>query len=331
MDRVLILGGTHFIGRNMVAYLNSLASVEITLFNRGITNKDLFPGISQIHGDRNTSDIDVIFDENWDYIVDFSCFFPDALDRVLTHLDKGLKRYIFISTCSVYDHDADTSKLRTEAAPTLSCSTAEAKDPGVQTYGRRKAECERILAQRKLKFSIFRPALVYGQYDPTDRLYYWLYHVKNGNPLLIPDRGERVFSVTYVRDLVEAIVLSLNDHHPSDIYNITTVPAVSILKIIKTAAEVLGQYPVSYFASPSFLHEQQVAQWTDLPLWLDDDEHTYDHGKIREDLGLKIADFKDSISKTIRYYDALGWPEPKHGITEGRKEELIRILSGTAE
>ena len=70
MDKLLILGGTNFIGRNLVDSLLKLDKFDITLFNRGKTNPDLFPEIKQLHGDRNTSEIHLIDKEAWDYIID---------------------------------------------------------------------------------------------------------------------------------------------------------------------------------------------------------------------------------------------------------------------
>ncbi len=327
MDKILILGGTNFIGRNLVDRLIQLDNFDITLFNRGKSNPNLYPTINELHGDRNTSEINMIFKENWDYIIDLSCYFPGSLSHIVSHLDKPIKRYVFISTCSVYDNDLDKSILRDENSSTLNCTEKESTDTSVATYGNRKAECERILERSDLRYSIFRPALVYGPFDSTDRFYYWLYQIKKGNQLLIPNQGNNLFSVTYVKDLVQAIIKSLQVDNHSDIYNVTTHPDLSISKLIDITSQLLDKHPNLYFGDSDFLNQNQIAQWTDLPLWLDCDYFTYNNTKILRDLKIEFTDFKDSVSDTINYYHKRNWKEPIYGISENNKNELIKKIT----
>ncbi len=53
--RILVLGGTSFVGRAIVE--DALrAGAEVTLFSRGKTGTDLFPGLPRLIGDRDTGD-----------------------------------------------------------------------------------------------------------------------------------------------------------------------------------------------------------------------------------------------------------------------------------
>ena len=309
--------------------MNSLIQLdqfEITLFNRGKSNPDLYQSLKKIKGDRDTSDINEIFKDKWDYIIDVSCYFPNSLSRIISHLDKSIKRYIFISTCSVYDNELDNTILRDEDSPTLNCSKKERTDTSVATYGKRKAECERILIQSDLKYSIFRPALVYGPFDSTDRFYYWLFQVYKYNQLLLPNKGNQLFSVTYVGDLIQSVIKSLNVDLDSEIYNTTTYPLFSISKLITAASQLLGKQPHLYSADSDFLNKNKVAQWTDLPLWLDCDFFTYSNEKILRDLKIETTDFKNSVLNTINYYETLDWKKPNYGMNEKVKNGLIKEL-----
>ncbi len=323
MDKILILGGTNFIGRNLVDSLIQLGYFDITLFNRGKSNPNIYPTIKKLSGDRNSSDISVIFKEKWDYIIDLSCYFPNSLDHIITQLKNVPKRYVFISTCSVYDNDLDKSILRNEDSPTLGCTYKERSDSSVATYGKRKAECERIIIQSGIEYSIFRPALVYGPFDSTDRFYYWLYQIKTDKKLLVPNKGKNLFSVTYVRDLVQVIIKSLNYNIGSDIYNVATYPDISLSKLIDTTSQLLNKDPNLYFTDSTFLSNNNIAQWIDLPLWLDCDYFTYNNTKVLKDLKMEITEFRSSVSDTLDYYNKLDWNEPKYGITEKVKNELI--------
>ncbi len=326
MEKILILGGTNFIGRNLVDRLLGHNQYKITLFNRGITNPGLFPGIRKMKGDRNISDVNLISKENWDYIIDLSCYYPDSLIKVINSLKNDVQKYIFISTCSVYDHELNKKILRGEDSLIRDCNDKDRVDSSINTYGKRKAECERLLQKSGLRYTIFRPALVYGEYDNTDRFYYWLYQINKSKELMIPNNGENLFSVTYVKDLIQVIINSINSGSKSDIYNVTTYLKLSISRITEMSSKLLNSYPKLYNANSEFLNDNRIAQWTDLPLWLDCDYFTYDNAKIISNLKMEITDFEISLKETIDYYNNMNWKEPKSGISDKLKHKLIDKL-----
>jgi len=102
-NKILILGGTEFVGRQLVEDLSKDSSIELYLFNRGKTNADLFPKVQRIIGDRETKDIEQLRQHQWDYIIDFSSYFPQSLSNTLEVINQDVKKYIYISTISVYD------------------------------------------------------------------------------------------------------------------------------------------------------------------------------------------------------------------------------------
>lgn len=326
MKKVLILGGTSFIGRNLVEVLLKRRDLEITLFNRQKTGVDLFPEVNKIKGDRETKDIEQISTQKWDVIIDVSCFYPADLRSVLGYLKTKPTKYIFISTCSVFDTTENNQPYKQESFPTQLCSESEATDRTVNTYGNRKAECERIVMQSGLEYIIFRPALVYGQYDPTDRFYYWLYQVAKNDPILIPDNGERKFSVTYVQDLVKLISTAINTSK-TGVYNAISTVETSIDQIVSETEHILNKKAKRINARHSFLKQNNINQWVDMPLWIDNDNFTFLNNKTKADFNFEPIDFKTSVKKTIQYYEALNWPNPTYGIEESNRVSLIHELS----
>ncbi|QQR88358.1 MAG: NAD-dependent epimerase/dehydratase family protein [Flavobacteriales bacterium] len=326
MKSALILGGTQFIGRNLVERMLGIEGFAITLFNRGRTGGELFPGVERIIGDRRTKEIERIASKDWDIVVDLSCYFPDDLKSTLRNLKGRPERYVFVSTCSVYEPN-DTHILRNEEARVLGCTRAEYADDSPATYGNRKAECERILAASGLDHVVFRPALVYGPYDPTDRLYYWLHQVKCKDELLLPDNGERKFSVTYVQDLVRAIVRSMEQPTRSKVYNTITVPETSIGEIVRVTSALLQRSVPVRNASPSFLKGHGVRPWLDMPLWIDGDHFTYSNQRIKDELGLVPTDRLESIRATLDHFDKRGWPQPGYGMSDGQRRELLGLCA----
>jgi 2'-hydroxyisoflavone reductase len=327
MEKLLIIGGTQFIGRNLLLKLQESNKYDITLFNRGKTNASLFPQFKRIIGDRNTDDISKIGQEEWDYIIDLSCYYPDSLEKILPLIKDSVKRYVFVSTCSVYDRNENKSSIATlENGPLLDCSKEQETESLPAAYGNKKVACERLLAASGLDYISLRPSLVYGAYDHTDRLYYWLYQVKHKTPILVPDHGERLFSITYVTDLVHAIIKSLNVEVHSNIYNVISEEFTSIKNIIATASDLLNRSPQIISATPDFLHQHQIQEWTTMPLWIDGDYFTYSDKKLITDFDISLSDWTKSIQETVDYYETLDWSNPIYGLPDTKRLELISLI-----
>jgi len=207
MKKLLILGGTAFVGRVVVEKLLR-KKYDVTLFNRGKTNSNLFPKVKRILGNRETDDIKQILDKDWDCVIDLSGFYPLTFNKLIDDLKGRVGRYIFVSTISVYDLDKYGDKYVSENIETLPCSD-EQKEPKdmMITYGNKKAECERILlSQDSFDKIIFRPSLIYGKYDYTDRFYYWLYKIMNQETILVPESTQSLSNYTYVDDFAKLII-----------------------------------------------------------------------------------------------------------------------------
>ncbi|MFK8038127.1 MAG: NAD-dependent epimerase/dehydratase family protein [Crocinitomicaceae bacterium] len=327
MKKILILGGTQFIGRNLVERLIAIDEFDITLFNRQQTQIDLFPEIKKIKGDRGTDEIKQIKKENWDFVIDLSCYYPNWLKSTIINLNVNLEKYIFISTCSVYDNKLNPAPIKDEQTKTQTCSSSQLTDKSIESYSNRKAECERILKNSNLDYLIFRPSVVYGKYDYTDRFYYWIYQVKYKKALLLPDSGKRQFSLTYVSDLVDSIVKALSKNIKNNTYNVVSNPKTNINEVIEYATEILNSKNELINAKPEFLKKNKVSQWFDMPFWLDGDFFTHSNHKYINDFELEPTELKKSIEETIKYYENLGWKEPKYGMTEKRRMELLEKIN----
>lgn len=158
MKKILVLGGTMFVGRALVEKLIVLPEYEITLFNRGKSNANLFPGIQQIHGNRETGDIFQVCSQHWNCVIDFSGYYPVSFEKLLASLKGKVGRYIFISTISVYDLEKFNGRFVAETDEILPCSDAQKISKLPHAYGEKKAEMERILLRQDgLNKIILRP------------------------------------------------------------------------------------------------------------------------------------------------------------------------------
>src|SRR5256886_13214208 len=99
--RILVLGGTSFVGRAIVE--DALrAGTEVTMFGRGRTGTDLFPGVPRRIGDRDTGDYAALRDGGWDAVVDVSGYVPRHVGQAMDVLGDRVGRYLFISSHAAY-------------------------------------------------------------------------------------------------------------------------------------------------------------------------------------------------------------------------------------
>ncbi|WP_299530190.1 NAD-dependent epimerase/dehydratase family protein [Ulvibacterium sp.] len=334
MKNILILGGTRFVGRNIVEKLMELGKYNITLFNRGESSPDLFPNIRIIHGDRKKiNDIKRISSMDWDIVIDVSGYWAGAFEQQIALQRGTIGRYIYISTSSHYKFDKLNPHLIKEYEDLVPCTQEQKNSGNPAFYNQNKAECERILQKQKgLDYIILRPGLIIGKYDYTDRLYYWFHKLKNQNDILICNNGENVLSYTNVLDLADLVIQSIEIEHSCEVYNASSF-ITSLKNIMDIASKKLGIEVALISASSKFLDKNNVKQWTDLPLWLDGDFLTTDNSKIIADYNFTFRNVDETIEQLLRYYSKIRkWEEPKtepSPIDTLKELELIQKVKAT--
>lgn len=330
LKKVLIIGGPHFIGRNLLTLLSKYdLGLDITLFNRGKTNADLFPQFKRIVGDRNTADVKQLATIKWDYIIDLACYMPHSLENILQYINQDIKKYIFISTVSVYP-ELDNCEFD-ESTPLLECTPAEAEDVDImKTYGKKKAACEGILMQSKIPYTILRPGLIFGPYDHTDRFYYWMYQTYKRDELFIPELGDKKVGFTYVVDLAKIILDLIENTSSKDaIYNSIT-HEFTIHEVVKNTANSLSKNLLIKSAPLTFLQNENIQYWSDLPMWLTANA-TWTSKKCYTDFGHLFTETAIAFQETITYYSSINWPTIKlSGIKDDRYQELMDKLKKIA-
>ncbi|MGZ6793532.1 MAG: NAD-dependent epimerase/dehydratase family protein, partial [Mycobacteriales bacterium] len=193
---VLVLGGTSFVGRWVVEDL--LASGHTpTLFSRGVTGTELFPGVARLVGDRESGDYAALEGSAWDAVVDVSGYVPRHVAQAGDALGP-VGRYLFVSTGSVYD--------RTQAGDGMAEDSArlppyrESEEITGDTYGRLKVACEDdVLARWGDRATIVRPGIVAGPHDTTDRFTYWVRRAARGGRIAVPGRLDQPVQVVDAR------------------------------------------------------------------------------------------------------------------------------------
>jgi 2'-hydroxyisoflavone reductase len=263
--RLLILGGTGFIGPYQVRYAVERGH-RVTIFNRGQTNPGLFPDVEQLRGDRN-GDLDALKGREWDVVIDNSRANPDWVRLSARLLTDAAGLYFYVSSRSAY---ADTSRVpMTAEAPTFTYETAGVA-PGATSlpYGLAKALSEReAQAAFPGRTAIFRPGLIIGPEDETDRFTYWPVRINRGGEVLAPGDPSDPVQIIDVRDLCEWMIRMAEGGH-AGVFNVvgpaTPRPMAELLYGIRavTTAETTFTW-----VDTDFLLAQKVRPYSDLPVW----------------------------------------------------------------
>ena len=235
--RILFIGGTRFLGRHLVE--SALARRdEVTLFNRGKSNPDLFPHLETIVGDRER-DVNSLEGRIWDAVVDTSGYVPRIVRLSAEVLKNNVGRYVFISSISVYSDFKKIGIDESDPVGTIEDQTVE--EITGETYGPLKALCEQAVQEiYKERALIVRPGLIVGPHDPTDRFTYWPVRVARGGEVLAPERPEVPIQIIDVRDLSDFII-QLIEENASGIYNATGPDyELTLGKLLEVSKQVSG-------------------------------------------------------------------------------------------
>lgn len=268
--RVLILGGTHFLGRHL-AEAALAQGHHVTLFNRGRQSEGLFPDAEHLRGDRD-GDLSALQGRSWDVAIDTSGYVPRVVRASAQLLADAVEHYTFVSSISVYAGWPAVSRIdESSAVGTLADPAVEEVDG--ETYGPLKALCEQAVeSSLPGRALIVRPGLIVGPYDPTDRFSYWPWRVARGGEVLAPGRPERLAQVIDARDLAEWI-LRMAAERVTGTYNATGPDyPLTMARLLTESQRVSGSDATFTWISDSFLKEQQVGEWVELPLWVPEDE-----------------------------------------------------------
>ena len=256
--KLLLLGGPKFLGRALIEAALARGH-EVTTFNRGQTNPDVYPQVEKLHGDRDGG-LHALRGGSWDAVLDTSGYVPRIVGASAELLASSAERYAFVSTIAVY---RDFLEQPAEDYPMaeLEEETEEYQGPA---YGPLKALCEQALREVfDYRALIVRPGLIVGPHDPTDRFTYWPRRVERGGPVLAPAPPEQPVQMIDVRDLAEWIVRMVEERQ-SGVFNATSPPgAITFASMLKAsgATEVV-------WVDEDFLLEREVAPWRDLPCWM---------------------------------------------------------------
>lgn len=269
--KLLVLGGTRFLGRHLVEQALERGH-DVTLLHRGRSHSGLFPQAAHLLADRD-GDLSVLAGGRWDAAIDTSAYVPRQVHALGPVLGTRVGHYQLVSSISAYagfnpgetDEDAPTATLDDPATQALTGAT----------YGGLKALCEQaaqaLFGSRCL---INRPGLLVGPHDPTGRFTWWVQRLLRGGSVLAP--GDPATPVQFIdaRDAAAWMLLQA-ERATAGVFNLTgPVPTatqpdpMTMGAFLDCARATLNPQATLEWVGEQYLLDEGVAPWSDLPVWL---------------------------------------------------------------
>jgi 2'-hydroxyisoflavone reductase len=313
MAKVLVIGGTLFIGRALVERLLERGD-EVVILHRG-SGTPWDGRVGEIRCDRNDTaavraalagaSFDVVYDNVYDWQRGTTAEQVAAAAEAAA--GGGLRRYVFTSSVAAYGTGLDHDERDPLAPP-------DHRDP----YGRNKAESERALfalhRESGVPVTTLRPAFIFGPNNPFDRETFFWDRIVAGRPVIIPGDGSRPMQWVHVDDVARvAIAASQADAANGAAYNLGSDPPVTQVEFVRALARAAGRDAElvhvpreqiqaaggSLFAPPLYF-----GAYLDLP------PLTVKAQRVRTELGCELTPLDEGLRDTFRWYQSQRRPAP---------------------
>ncbi len=329
--RLLVLGGTAFVGRHLVDA--ALArDHEVTIFTRGRTGTERRLEIETLTGDREL-DLSPLAGRTFDAAIDTSGYVPRVVHASAGLLADAVDRYVFVSSISVYEN----APVLTETTPTQVADDPAGEDVGAH-YGALKALCE-LAVESSLpgRTLVIRPGLVVGSHDYTGRFTYWPRRVAKGGEVLAPGRPETRVWLIDVRDLAEWTIRMI-ESRTTGVFNAAGPgDSLSFGELLERCRAITGSDARFTWVDDAFLVAHDVVPYTELPLWLPAAGGGYPEVDIARATaaGLTFRPVDETIRDVLgdggfaaRTAVAFGLPRPPAGLAPERERALLAEWHG---
>lgn len=316
--RLLILGGTRFLGRAIAARALA-AGHAVTCAARGLAG-EVPDGARLVRVDRDAPDgLAPLAGEPFDAVVDVSRH-PGQVRRAIAALKPRAAHWTFVSTVSVYA-DNRTPGQRADTAPLREATGPEVEHSTEQTYGSAKVACEQAVGTDAF---ICRAGLIAGPEDPTGRFTYWPARLARGGEVLVGGSPDDAMQLIDVRDLARWIVHAAHTGLTGIFDGIG--PPIARSEFLDECARGAGARCTFTSVDRAFLERNDVKRWAgprSLPLWLPLPEFagfcTRDTAPAR-DAGLTVR----PLAETAR--DTLSWMRARDGTVTGLTADEERAV-----
>ena len=333
-QRILILGGTRFIGPHQVKYALDRGH-EVSIFTRGRTQppffQDYFERVEHLIGDRN-DDLSALEGREWDAVIDNSASYPRWVRMTTDLLRDNVDRYLFVSSISAYADFAAVGIDENYAVGQLSAPDVE----DMSEYGPMKAKCDQITRDAFGDGAIVvRPGLIVGPGDNTDRWTYWPVRVARGGEMMAPNSPSDPVQNIDARDLSEWIVRLVETPGNAGTYN-ATGEVQAFGDMLGEIRGALGSDATFTWVPTEFMAEHEVRPWGHMTNWVPPEGETIGMNQVSVaaavQAGLTFRPLGDTARDTVEWWNTLPEErrtEPRAGLPAEREAEVLAAWEAT--
>ena len=326
--RILILGGTTFIGPHQIKYALDRGH-EVSIFTRGETEPpffhDYFERVEHLIGDRD-NDLSALEGREWDAVIDNSASIPRWVSMTTELLRDHVDRYLFVSSISAYADFATIGIDENYPVGQLSAPDVES----MREYGPMKARCEAINTEVFGENAInVRPGLIIGPGDNTDRWTYWPVRVARGGEVLAPNSPADPVQNIDARDLSEWIVRLVETPGHGGTYNATS-DVQQFGTMLEKIRDGLGSDANFTWVSAEFMAEHEVRPWGHMTNWVPAEGETIGMSQVSVaaaiEAGLTFRPIGDTARDTVEWWNSLPEErraEPSAGLPAEKEAEVL--------
>ncbi len=293
--RVLVIGGSYFLGRIFCTLASRTGEFELTLVNRGRYPMTHLTGLWEFHCDRHDPlALSRLPEASYDAVVDLCAYKPGDIVSFLDNLPGRVKRYILVSTADVYERG---SGRKDESSPLISEQGSGAAAEYIYCKRLLEAELAKACTSRGIERVILRPAFVYGPYNYAPRESWYIEKIVKGEPLPVPSDASGRFQQVYVKDAAEAIIACIRQEAAAgEAFNLAAPEILDYGSFIETLRAVSDRP----FTTLSLTVEDSFREGVPLPFPLTEEESELFSGeKLTSLLGLTDTPFQSGMEKTF--------------------------------
>lgn len=306
--RILILGGTGFIGPHTVRYALERGH-EVSIFTRGRSSTELPPGVEHLIGDRN-DDHTALENRTWDVVLDNNAQDYRWVQKSTELLRDSVEHYLFVSSISAYELEGFgwDFKDRILMEPIVDESFTRISPPEGWVdgddagYGLMKTLSENIVHSAfPGRATVVRPGLIVGPGDPTDRFTYWPVRIDEGGEVLAPGNPLHANQVIDQRDLTEWIVRLAENTTTGNFHGVGPNYRLTMGEMLEQIGTVVSNPFELTWVPEDFLESHEVAPWRDLPAWIPGDALMFVTYQKAVDAGLTFRPLSETARDTLEW------------------------------
>jgi 2'-hydroxyisoflavone reductase len=327
--RILILGGTGFLGPKTVAAAVARGH-QVTIFNRGRREKLLpleikvehlygnrdpelpadderGPDGKLLHPDATPKGLEQLVGKRWDVVIDNSGYYPRMVKASAELLAKQADLYIYISSISAYGVTPPSGGDETTALATLTDPTVETMGANFENYGGLKALCEQAAATAfPGRAAIVRPGYIVGPGDPTDRFTYWPARIARGGEVLAPGSPDDPLQWIDVRDLADWLV-TLAERGTAGTFNAIGPPRPARWgDVLQACVDATGGKTKLVWVPTAWLSQNGMGGEDAFPIWVAPTGesagfHRWSNERAKA-AGLTFRPIADTVAATLAWY-----------------------------